>query len=222
MTQNTELSQRLESLIAQQREIQTEIEAITIEQSRIKSERRNQLNLEVEKIVERMSEEFRAIDRAIDLKVACNVFNYTIEIFSKYHKVMLCNFWYEESSLAEIERWAKKQMNSVHFYRALVDLDREEMLTATYYDRFSINVNDDIEIYPSYDPSSDRVKLEIHSIFSLKSIKNKLNAESKGDITFSNISVIDEDDYILDSTETRTCSFSEMIGEIRAIQAEKR
>lgn len=65
------------------------------------------------------------------------------------------------------------------------------------------------------------MKLEIQTLFNLKDIEHKLNKDSNDDIEFSNISVVDENEYIFKSIETRTCLLDEMVDKIKAIKAEK-
>lgn len=222
MTQNTELSQKLKALKTQLSETLSEIQDLELEQARIESERLHELDEKVKKIVETMNTRFKMYDPSNDLKVSLNVFNRTIEILSKKHKISFCIFYYGDHSAEEIAEWAKDQIDSVHFYRQLnSSFDREEMLTATAFDRFSIRVNDDIEIYPSFSSYRQLVLIEIQSIFSLKDIERKLNKDSNDEIEFRNISVVDEDDYIFESIELRNCLLDELVDTIKAIQAEK-
>ena len=222
MTQNTELSQKLKALKTQLSETLSEIQDLELEQARIESERLHELDEKVKKIVETMNTRFKMYDPSNDLKVSLNVFNRTIEILSKKHKISFCIFYYGDHSAEEIAEWAKDQIDSVHFYRQLnSSFDREEMQTATAFDRFSIRVNDDIEIYPSFSSYRQLVLLEIQSIFSLKDIERKLNKDSNDEIEFRNISVVDEDDYIFESIELRNCLLDELVDTIKAIQAEK-
>lgn len=89
------------------------------------------------------------------------------------------------------------------------------------FDRFSIRINDMIEIFPAYSSYRQLVKLEIQTLFNLKDIEHKLNKDSNDDIEFSNISVVDENDYIFKSIETRTCLLDEMVDQIKSIKTEK-
>lgn len=223
MTNNQTLSQKLEALKTQLSETLSEIQDLELEQARIESERLHELDEKVKKIVDTMNTRFKMYDPSKELKVAFNVFNRTIEILSKRHKIAFCIFYYGDHSAEEIAEWAKDQIDIVHFYRQLnSSFDREEMQTATAFDRFSIRVNDNIEIYPSFSSYRQLVLLEIQSIFSLKDIERKLNKDSNDEIEFRNISVVDEDDYIFESIELRNCLLDEMVDTIKAIQAEKR
>lgn len=222
MTTNQSIAQKLEALKTQLSETLSEIQDLELEQSRIESERLHELDEKVKKIVETMKTRFKMYDPLNDLKVSLNVFNRTIKILSKKHKISFCVFQYSDCSAEEVAEWAKDQIDSVHFYRQLnSSFDREEMLTASAFDRFSIRVNDDIEIYPSFSSYRQLVLLEIQSIFSLKDIERKLNKDSNDEIEFRNISVVDEDDYIFESIELRNCLLDELVDTIKAIQAEK-
>lgn len=222
MTTNQSLTQKLEALKTQLSETLSEIQDLELEQARIESERLHELDEKVKKIVETMKTRFKMYDPSNDLKVSLNVFNRTIEILSKKHKISFCIFQYSDCSAEEVAEWAKDQIDSVHFYRQLnSSFDREEMLTASAFDRFSIRVNDDIEIYPSFSSYRQLVLLEIQSIFSLKDIERKLNKDSNDEIEFRNSSVVDEDDYIFESIELRNCLLDELVDTIKAIQAEK-
>ena len=76
---------------------------------------------------------------------------------------------------------------------------------------------EDVNIYPTYDPDSGLVTLEIRSFLSLNSINKILNELTGNEITFNNLSNVDEDDRIVESVESYTCYLHEMIGEIKAI-----
>lgn len=89
------------------------------------------------------------------------------------------------------------------------------------FDRFSIRINDTIEIFPVYDSYRQLVTLEIQTLFNLTDIEHKLNKDSNEEIEFSNISAVDENEYIFKSIETRTCLLDEMVDQIKAIKAEK-
>lgn len=222
MTQNTELSQKLKALKTQLSETLSEIQDLELEQARIESERLHELDEKVKKIVETMNTRFKMYDPSNDLKVSLNVFNRTIEILSKKHKISFCVFQYSDCSAEEVAEWAKDQIDSVHFYRKINDsFDRAEILTATPYDRFSIKVDDNTDIQLSYNVYRQLVTFEIRTLFSLKDIEHKLNEESNDETDFRNISVVDENDYIFESIELHTYLLDEMVDQIKAIKSEK-
>lgn len=222
MTNNQTLSQKLEALKTQLSETLSEIQDLELEQSRIESENLHELDEKVKKIVETMKTRFKMYDPLNDLKVSLNVFNRTIEILSKKHKISFCIFQYSDCSDEEVAEWAKDQIDSVHFYRKINDsFDRAEILTATPYDQFSIKVDDNTDIQLSYNSYRQLVTLEIRTLFSLKDIERKLNEDSNDETDFRNISVVDENDYIFESTEMRTYLLDEMVDQIKSIKAEK-
>lgn len=222
MTTNQSLAQKLESLKTQLSETLSEIQDLELEQARIESEAQIDLDNHVRKIVDRMNAQFEANDPSNDIVVAMTVFNHTIQIISNRHKVAFCNFWYKDSSLEEIIKWAEHQIDSAQFYQILSSsFDREELITATEFDQFAIRVNDDTDIQLSYDDYRRLVTLEIRTVLSLKDIERKLNEDSNDETEFHNISVVDEDDYIFESIETRTYLLDEMVDQIKSIKAEK-
>ena len=222
MTTNQSLAQKLEALKTQLSETLSEIQDLELEQARIESEKQIDLDNHVRKIVDRMNAQFEATDPSNDIVVAMTVFNHTIQIISNRHKVAFCNFWYKDSSLDEIIKWAEHQIDSAQFYQILSSsFDREELITATEFDQFAIRVNDDTDIQLSYESDRQLVTLEIRTVFSLKDIECKLNEDSNDETEFHNISVVDEDDYIFESIETRTYLLDEMVEQIKAIKAEK-
>ena len=151
MTNNQTLSQKLEALKTQLSETLSEIQDLELEQSRIESERLHKLDKSVEKIVETMKTRFKMYDPLNDLKVSLNVFNRSIEIISKKHRISFCIFQYSDCSAEEVAEWAKDQIDSVHFYRKINDsFDRSDILTATPYDQFSIKIDDNTDIQLSY------------------------------------------------------------------------
>lgn len=222
MTINQSLAQKLEALKTQLSETLSEIQDLELEQARIESEAQIDLDNHVRKIVDRMNAQFEANNPSNDIVVAMTVFNHTIQIISNCHKVAFCNFWYKDSSLDEIIKWAEHQIDSAQFYQILSSsFDQEELITATELDQFAIRVNDDTDIHLSYDDYRQLVTLEIRTVLSLKDIECKLNEDSNDETEFHNISVVDEDDYIFESIETRTYLLDEMVDQIKAIKAEK-
>lgn len=221
MTTNQSLAQKLEALKTQLSETLSEIQDLELEQARIESEAQIDLDNYVRKIVDRMNAQFEANDPSNDIVVAMTVFNHTIQIISNRHKVAFCNFWYKDSSLEEIIKWAEHQIDSTQFYQILSSsFDREELITATGFDQFAIRVNDNTDIQLSYSDYRQLVTLEIRTLFSLRDIERKLNEESNDDTDFRNISVVDENDYIFESIETRTYLLDEIVDQIKAIKAE--
>ena len=222
MTTNQSLAQKLEALKTQLSETLSEIQDLELEQARIESEAQIDLDNHVRKIVDRMNAQFESTDPSNDIVVAMTVFNHTIQIISNRHKVAFCNFWYKDSSLDEIIKWAEHQIDSAQFYQMLSSsFDKEELITATELDQFAIRVNDNTDIQLSYDDYRRLVTLEIRTVLSLKDIECKLNEDSNDETEFHNISVVDEDDYIFESIETRTYLLDEMVDQIKAIKAEK-
>lgn len=222
MTTNQSLAQKLEALKTQLSETLAEIQDLELEQSRIENEAQIDLDNHVRKIVDRMNAQFETNDQSNDIVVAMTVFNHTIQIISNRHKVAFCNFWYKDSSLEEIIKWAEHQIDSAQFYQLLSSsFDREELITATMYDQFAIRVDDNTDIQLSYSCDRQLVTLEIRTVFSLKDIEHKLNEDSNDETEFRNISVVDENDYIFESIETRTVLLDEMVDQIKAIKAEK-
>lgn len=222
MTNTQTLSQKLEALKTQLSETLSEIQDLELEQARIESEAQIDLDNHVRKIVDRMNAQFEATDPSNDIVVAMTVFNHTIQIISNRHKVAFCNFWYKDSSLDEIIKWAERQIDSAQFYQILSSsFDREELITATEFDQFAIRVNDNTDIQLSYNVYRQLVTLEIRTLFSLRDIERKLNEESNDDTDFRNISVVDEDDYIFESIEMHTYLLDEMVDQIKAIKSEK-
>lgn len=222
MTANRDLSQKIEELKTKLSDTLEEIEALEIEQSLIENERLIDLDEKVKEIVEQMKTRFKMYDPSNDIIVKARLFDRIIDIVSKRHKIAFCIYRYEDRSLEEIEKWAAEQIESVQIYREInSSFDREDILTATMFDRFSIRINDMIEIFPAYSSYRQLVKLEIQTLFSLKDIEHKLNEDSNDEIEFSNISAVDENEYIFKSIETRTCLLDETVDQIKAIEAEK-
>lgn len=222
MTTNQSLAQKLESLKTQLSETLSEIQDLELEQARIESEKQIDLDNHVRKIVDRMNAQFEADNPSNDIVVAMTVFNHTIQIISNRHRVAFCNFWYKDSSLDEIIKFAEHQIDSAQFYQILSSsFEREELITATELDQFAIRVDDNTDIQLSYNDCRQLVTLEIRTLFSLRDIEHKLNEESNDETDFRNISVVDEDDYIFESIEMHTYLLDEMVDQIKAIKSEK-
>ena len=221
MSTKEELSKKLESLKHNLNEILSEINEVEIEQEEIEKEERLAMNKEIEQIVERMNEHFNSNDGSVNLRVRVFSGQQQIIILQPAKRVAVVRFYYSDCSLEEIEAWADKQIESLEFYRLLVGhYDVVELYDPIFGDRFAVKAFDDVRIYPSYDPDSGLVTLEIRSFLSLNSIEEMINRLSGSKITFNNLSNVKEDDHIVESVESYTCYLNEMIDEIDAIRKE--
>lgn len=218
MSTKEELLQQLELFQTQIEEASAQIKTVESKLKEIEKEERRVFNEEVRRIVERMNEHFRAYDSSINMNVLLFTDVTRIHILHPDSRIVLIKFYYGESSLEEIEAWANRQIASLQFYRLLVDrYGVGELYDPIFGDRFAIEAFDDVHIYPSYDPDSGLVTINITSILSLKSIEKILNNLTGKEIIFNNLSIIDEDENIVESIESYTCYLDEMISEIDAI-----
>lgn len=214
MSKKEELSKKIDSLNLHLKDVLAEIDEAMSEQEELEKEERRVFNEEVRQIVERMNEHFRAHDMNVMLFTESE----RIHILHPDSRIALIKFYYGESSLEEIEAWADKQIASLQFYRLLVgSFDIGELYDPIFGEQFSIKAFEDVNIYPTYDPDSGLITLEIRSFLSLNSINKILNELTGSEITFNNLSNVDEDDHIVEAVESYTCYLHEMIGEIRAI-----
>lgn len=218
MPTKEELLQKLELFETRIEEASAQIKTVESELKEIEKEEKIAFNEEVRQIVERMNEHFNSDDRSFSIRVRAFDEQQLIIILHPESRVALLRFLYGESSLEEIEAWADKQIASLQFYRLLVgSFDIGELYDPIFGDRFAVKAFDDVSVYPTYDPDSGLVTLEIRSFLSLNSINKILNELTGSEITFNNLSSIDEDDHIVESVESYTCYLNEMIGEIKAI-----
>lgn len=214
MSTKEELSKKIESLKHNLNEILAEIEEAETEREEIEKEEERAKIKEIRQIVEQMNEHFRPINMNVMLFIEKE----RIHIVYPDSRIVFVKFCYSESSLEEIESWADKQIASLQFYRLLVDrYSIDELYDPIFGDRFAVKAFDDVSIHPIYDPDSGLVTLEIRSFLSLNSINKILNELTGSEITFNNLSNVDEDDHIVESVESYTCYLNEMIGEIKAI-----
>lgn len=214
MSTKEELLQQLELFETQIEEASAQIETVESKLKEIEKEERRVFNEEVRQIVERMNEHFRPVD--MNVLLFTNVAR--IHIVHPNSRIVLVKFDYVNSSLEEIEAWADKQIASLQFYQLLVDrYDIGELYDPIFGEQFSIKAFEDVNIYPTFDPDSGLVTLEIRSFLSLNSINKILNNLTGNEIVFNNLSNVDEDDRIIESVESYTCYLNEMIGEIKAI-----
>ena len=221
MSTKEELSKKLESLKHNLNEILSEINEVEIEQEELEKEEKHVFNAEVRQIVEQMNEHFRAYDRSLNMNVMLFTESKRIHILHPDSRIALIKFYYGDSSLEEIKDWADKQIASLQFYRLLVDrYDIGDLYNPIFGDRFAVKAFDDVSIHQIYDPDSGLVTLEIRSFLSLNSINKILNELTDKEITFNNLSDVEEDDHIVESVESYTCYLSEMISEIDAIRKE--
>lgn len=214
MSKKEELLQKIESFDTQIEEALAQIETVKSEIKEIEKEEERVFNAEVRQIVEQINEHFRPIGMNVMLFTEAE----RIHIVHPDSRIALIKFYYGESSLDEIRTWADEQIASLEFYRLLVDrYDIDELYNPIFCDRFAIKAFDDVSVHPTYDPDSGLVTLEIRSFLSLNSINKILNELTGNEITFNNLSNVDEDDHIVESIESYTCDLNEMIGEIKAI-----
>lgn len=217
MSKKEELSKKIDSLNLHLKDVLAEIDEAMSEQEEIEKEERRVFNEEVRQIVERMNEHFNSDDRSFNIRVRAFDEQQLIIILHPESRVALLRFLYGDSSLEEIEAWADKQIASLQFYRILASIDLDIINDPIFGERFSIKAFEDVNIYPIYDPDSGLVTLEIRSFLSLNSINKILNELTGNEITFNNLSNVDEDDRIVESVESYTCRLDQMIDEIKAI-----
>lgn len=217
MSTKEELLQQLELFQTQIEEASAQIKTVESRLKEIAKEERRVFNEEVRQIVERMNEHFNSDDRSANLKVRAFSEQQQIIILHPDKRVAVVRFYYNDCSLEEIEDWADKQIASLQFYRILASIDLDIINDPIFGEQFSIKAFEDVNIYPTYDPDSGLVTLEIRSFLSLNSINKILNELTGNEITFNNLSNVDEDDRIVESVESYTCYLNEMIGEIKAI-----
>ena len=214
MPTKEELLQQLELFQTQIEEASAQIETVESKLKEIEKEEKIAFNEEVRQIVERMNEHFRTYNMNVMLFTESE----RIHIVHPDSRIVLIKFYYGERSLEEIEDWADKQIASLEFYRLCVEsFSIDELYNPIFGDRFAVKAFDDVSVHPTYDPDSGLVTIEIRSFLSLNSINKILNELTGNEITFNNLSSIDEDDHIVESVESYTCYLNEMIGEIKAI-----
>lgn len=218
MSKKEELSKKIDSLNLHLNDVLAEIDEAMSEQEELEKEERRVFNEEVRQIVERMNEHFNSDDRSFDIRVRAFDEQQLIIILHPESRVALLRFLYGDSSLEEIEAWADKQIASLQFYRILASIDLDIINDPIFGEQFSIKAFEDVNIYPTFDPDSGLVTLEIRSFLSLNSINKILNELTGNEITFNNLSNVDEDDHIVESVESYTCYLNEMIDEIKAIR----
>lgn len=215
MSKKEELSKKIDSLKLHLNDVLAEIDEAMSEQEEIEKEEKIAFNAEVRRIVERMNEHFRAHDMNVMLFTEAE----RIHILHLDSRIALIKFYYGESRLDEIQAWADKQIASLQFYRLCVEsFSIDELYNPIFGEQFSIKAFEDVNIYPTYDPDSGLVTLEIRSFLSLNSINKILNELTGSEITFNNLSNVDEDDRIVESIESYTCCMNEMISKIKAIR----
>lgn len=217
MSKKEELSKKIDSLKLHLNDVLAEIDEAMSEQEEIEKEERLALDKEIEQIVERMNEHFNSDDRSFNIRVRAFNEQQQIIILQPDKRVALVRFYYSDSSLEEIEACADRQIASLEFYRILASIDLDIINNPIFGEQFSIKAFEDVNIYPTFDPDSGLVTLEIRSFLSLNSINKILNELTGNEITFNNLSNVDEDDHIVESIESYKCYLNEMIGEIKAI-----
>lgn len=215
MSTKEELLQQLELFQTQIEEASAQIETVESKLKEIEKEEKIAFNTEVRQIVERMNEHFRAHDMNVMLFTEAE----RIHIVHPDSRIVLVKFDYVNSSLDEIRTWADKQIASLQFYRLLVDrYDIGKLYNPILGSQFAIKAFDDVRIYPTYDPDSGLITLEIKSFLSLNSIEKILNKLTGNEIKFNSLlSSIEGYEHIVESVESYTCHLNEMIGEIKAI-----
>lgn len=218
MSKKEELSKKIDSLKLHLNDVLAEIDEAMSEQEELEKEEERVKIKEIEQIVEQMNEHFNSDDRSVNLRVRTFSEQQQIIILQPDKRVAVVRFYYSESSLEEIKTWADKQIASLQFYRILASIDLDIINNPIFGEQFSIKAFEDVNIYPTYDPDSGLVTLEIRSFLSLNSINKILNELTGNEITFNNLSNVDEDDHIVESVESYTCYLNEMIDEIKAIR----
>jgi hypothetical protein len=211
MSTYIELSKKLENLQSQLNFTLSEIENVKLEQKKILDEKSNAFQNEVKQIVENLKTHFKAYDKSIDLNISLSFEDNTISIMKPQSFLSYHDFNYEGKSIEDIKKWAQLQIKSLQFYRYFRNSFHdfiEISANAEKNEHFSItkSFNSKTRIYPTYDPKSNIVTLTIKKVVNVQEINNR----------FTNIQVIDEDEYIIETIKSRTCYLNEMIKEIKS------
>lgn len=210
MTKYEQLSKKLESLQSQLNYTLSEIEDVKLEQKKILEEKSNAFQKELKQIVENLKTHFKAYDKSIDLNICLFLTDNEISIMKPQSLLSYHTFNYENKSIDDIKRWAQLQIESLQFYRYLRSSFKEFIeisANANKNEQFSITSFDStIRIYPIYDTESGLVTLTIKKLLNPNEIH----------IRFTNIQIIDEDEDIMETIDSRTCYLNEMVREIKS------
>ena len=211
MSTYIELSKKLENLQSQLNTTLSEIEDVKLEQKNILEKESKAFQKEVKKIVENLKTHFTAYDKSINLNICLFLTDNEISIMKPQSFLSYHDFNYEGKSIEDIKKWAQLQIKSLQFYRYFRNSFHdfiEISADAEKNEHFSItkSFNNKTRIYPTYDPKSNIVTLTIKKVVNVQEINNR----------FTNIQVIDEDEYIIETIKSRTCYLNEMIKEIKS------
>lgn len=211
MSKYNQLSKKLENLQSQLNNTLSEIEDVKLEQKKILEEESNKFQKKVKEIVDNLKTHFRTYDDSINLDIYLFQEEYEISIAKPKSFLYYNTFNYKNHTIEDIEKWAKLQIESLQFYIYLTSSFNEFTKISANADKneqFSITKSFDskIKIYPTYNPESGLVTLTIKKLLSLKNIRTR----------FTNIQVIDEDEHIMETIDSRTCYLNEMIKEIKS------
>ena len=211
MSTYIELSKKLENLQSQLNTTLSEIEDVKLEQKNILEKESKAFQKEVKKIVENLKTHFTSYDKSINLNICLFLTDNEISIMKPQSFLSYHDFNYEGKSIEDIKKWAQLQIKSLQFYRYFRNSFHdfiEISADAEKNEHFSItkSFNNKTRIYPTYDPKSNIVTLTIKKVVNVQEINNR----------FTNIQVIDEDEYIIETIKSRTCYLNEMIKEIKS------
>ena len=211
MSKYEQLSQKLENLQSQLNNTLSEIEDVKLEQKKIIQEESNVFQKKVKEIVDNLKTHFKTYDDSINLDIYLFQEEYEISIAKPKSFLYYHTFNYKDHTIEDIKHWAKLQIESLQFYRYLRSSFNEFIEISADADKneqFSITKSFDnkIKIYPTYNPESDLVTLTIKKLLNLKDIQTR----------FTNIQIIDEDEDIMETIDSRTCYLNEMITEIKS------
>lgn len=211
MSTYIELSKKLKNLQSQLNTTLSEIEDVKLKQKNILEKESKAFQKEVKKIVENLKTHFTAYDKSINLNICLFLTDNEISIMKPQSLLSYHTFNYEDKNIDDIKKWAQLQIESLQFYRYLTSSFNEfTKLSAKSYknEHFSItkSFNSKTRIYPTYNPKSNIVTLTIKKVLNVQEINNR----------FTNIQVIDENEYIIETIKSRTCYLNEMTKEIKS------
>ena len=131
----------------------------------------------------------------------------------------LASFVYDDHTIEEFEEWVKLQLNSIDFYRLLLDNFYDDLVDAEVYQPISIELDESQYLTMTYQPETLAVTITRHNLLDYNEVEDLLS-EAYDSQTFKMSGIVDSYEIIFTSSTKSCCNLIYLVGTIKKIKSE--
>ena len=133
----------------------------------------------------------------------------------------LAAFVYDEHTIEEFEEWVQRQIDSIDFYRLLLEHFYNELAETEAYQQIAILLNKSQYLTLAYQPETLAVTITRHKLVDYNEVEDLLSA-AYGDQKFKKSGIVDSYEIIFTSSTETICNIVDLVRKIKMIKSEVR